>query len=182
MSFLISLANGIDRVNNRIGQALSWLVLFTVLAAAAVAILRYAFSVGWVWMQDSYVWANAALIMLGAAYTLLHGKHVRVDFFYASRGPKFRAAIDLFGTLFLLVPSVVAIFWYSFPYVQHSWERLESTQDVGGLPWVYGLKSIILIFCIPLLAQGLSLAIRSYLVLAGVTAESDIENGNTDND
>lgn len=182
MHFLISLADGIDRVNNRIGWALSWLVLFTVLAAAAVAILRYTFSIGWVWMQDAYVWANATLIMLGAAYTLLNEKHVRVDFFYASRGQRFRAAVNFFGTLFLLIPSVIAIFWYSFPYVLNSWRRLEATPDVGGLPWVYLLKSVILLFCIPLFAQGISLAIRSWLLLTGVTTESTDTDGEASDD
>ncbi|MGB3388524.1 MAG: TRAP transporter small permease subunit [Pseudaminobacter sp.] len=176
MSFLISLADRIDWLNERIGRALSWLVLFTVVTAAAVSILRYVFSIGWVWMQDAYVWANATLIMMGCAYTLLHDKHVRVDFIYASRSSRFRAGVNFFGTLFLLIPTTITIFWYSYPYVGKSWARLESTPDVGGLPFVYLLKTVIVLFCIPLLAQGISLLIRSYLQLVGLT-EEDAQHG-----
>src|SRR5687768_11912849 len=153
MLSLQSLADGIDRVNERLGHALSWLVLFTVAAAAAVAVLRYAFSFGWVWMQDAYVWANAVLFMMGAAYTLLLDKHVRVDFFYGSRGPRFKAAVDLFGAVVLLLPTIVVIFAYSFPYVLVSWLRREASLDVGGMPGVFLLKTVLLAFCVPLFFQ-----------------------------
>lgn len=173
MQLLLALADRIDRVIDQLGHILCWLVGFTVVVCAAVAFLRYSFGLGWVWMQDSYVWANAAAFMLGAAPTLLHDKHVRVDFIYGARGRVFRSVVDIFGAFFLLMPSLVAIFILSTPYVMDSWERLEGTLDVGGMPGVFVLKSIILFFCVPLAAQGISQAIRAYIRLVAPDLDKD---------
>lgn len=173
MHLLLAIADRIDRVIDQLGHVLCWLVGFTVVVCAAVAALRYSLGLGWVWMQDVYVWANAAVFMLGAAPTLLHGKHVRVDFIYGARGRVFRSVVDIFGSVFLLMPTVVAIAVLSTPYVRDSWQRLEGTPDVGGMPGVFVLKSIMLVFCIPLAAQGISLAIRSYIRLIAPDLDKD---------
>lgn len=173
MHNLRAIADRIDAVMDRLGHMLSWLVGFTVVVCAAVAILRYTLGLGWVWMQDAYLWANAALFMLGAAPTLLHNKHVRVDFIYGAQSERYRAIVDLLGSIFLLMPSVVAIFVLSIPYVRDSWQRMEGTLDVGGMPGVFLIKSVLLLFCLALAAQGVSLAIRSFLRLAAPDQTQD---------
>ncbi len=160
---LSTIADRIDRANELFGRGLSWLVGFTVVTCAAVALLRYALGLGWVWMQDAYVWANAVMFMLAAAPTLLHGRHVRVDFFYNNRRPRTRAVINFTGVLFLLFPTIITIFVLCYPYVWDSFSRLEGTLDVGGMPGVFLLKAVLLLFCIPLAAQSMSLAIRSLI-------------------
>lgn len=165
MRWLEALADRIDRLNDALGHAISWLTLILVVSTASVAVLRYAFSTGWVWMQDAYLWIFGTMILMGAAYTLLHDKHVRVDFFYNAQSPRIRAAINLFGTVFFLLPTIVALAWVSFPYVRNSWLRLEGSLEAGGLPGVFLLKSVLLLFCVPLAAQAVSLAIRNVSVL-----------------
>ena len=64
-------------------------------------VLRYVFSLGWVWMQESYVWLHGLVFMLGAGYSLLHNGHVRVDIFYRPAGPRAKAWVDLLGSLLL---------------------------------------------------------------------------------
>jgi len=173
MHRLLRIADRIDYVIGQLGHILCWLVGFTVIVCTAVAALRYSLGLGWVWMQDAYVWANAAVFMLGAAPTLLHDKHVRVDFIYGARGRVYRSIIDIFGSIFLLMPSLIAIFVLSTPYVRDSWQRLEGTLDVGGMPGVFVLKSLMLAFCIPLAAQGISMAIRSYIRLVAPDLDKD---------
>jgi TRAP-type mannitol/chloroaromatic compound transport system permease small subunit len=170
MRWLEKLADSIDGANDWIGRQLAWLTLLLVLVTAAVAVLRYAFSVGWVWMQDSYLWVFGAMYMLGAGYTLLHDQHVRVDFVYVKRSARFRALVDLLGTLFFLIPTVLTIAVLSLPFVARSWERLEGSMEAGGLPGVYLLKSVLILSCIPLAAQALSIAARCVLALAGHAA------------
>lgn len=161
-------------MNEAFGRFLSWSMLLLVLLTLLVALLRYGFAVGWVWMQDGYLWLFGASFMLGAGYTLLHDAHVRVDFIYVARGPRYRAVIDLAGSLLFLLPMTAAIFWLSFPYAYDSWARLEGALDAGGLQPVYLIKSVLLVSCIPLGAQGIALAIRSYLTLtAGPAASSE---------
>ena len=175
------LAIGIDNANEWFGRAVSWLTLLLVLITVLVALLRYLFAIGWVWMQDAYLWVNGAMFMLGAGYTLLHEKHVRVDFFYTNMQSRWRAGVDLFGVFVFLLPTLGVIFWLSYPYVRGSWQRLEGSLDAGGLPALFLLKTVLLVFCIPLAAQAVSLAIKSLLIILDHPAArlfvSDSQNG-----
>lgn len=165
MTVLARFADSVDWLNERIGRTVSWLVLVMALVTFSVAILRYVFSIGFVWMQESYVWLHAIVFMSGAAYTLLHDAHVRVDVIYRPFGERYKAWVDLLGGLLLLLPVIIAAGWVSFPYVLSSWDRLETSREAGGLPALFLLKSFLLIFCATVGLQGLSLAARSLIVL-----------------
>jgi TRAP-type mannitol/chloroaromatic compound transport system permease small subunit len=164
---LVAFVNAVDRLNDRIGRGVAWLTLLMVLITFAVAILRYVYSIGWVWLQESYVWLHGIVFMVGAAYALLHNAHVRVDIFYRPNSVRYKAIVDLFGSLLLLLPLVVVVVTVSYGYVLDSWERWEVSRETGGLPGLFLLKSVILVFCLLTVLQGLSLAARSFLVLTG---------------
>jgi len=164
---LVAFVNLVDRLNERIGRGIAWLTLLMVLITFAVAILRYVYAIGWVWLQESYVWLHGIVFMVGAGYTLLHNGHVRVDIFYRPNSARYKAVIDLFGSLLLLLPLVVVVVFVSYGYVLDSWLRLEQSREAGGLPALFLLKSVIMVFCLLIGLQGLSLAARSFLVLAG---------------
>jgi len=157
----------IDRANESIGRGVAWLTLLMVLVTFVVVVLRYVFSFGWVWLQESYVWMHGVVFMVGAGYTLLHNGHVRVDIFYRPAGTRYKALVDLVGAFVLLLPMVVLVFSFGFDYVVSSWAMLEESREAGGLPGLFLLKSIILVFCVLTALQGLSLAARSALVLGG---------------
>lgn len=167
MKGLATFVNLVDSLNERIGRAVSWMTLLMVVITFVVVVLRYVYSIGWVWLQESYVWLHGLVFMLGAGYTLLHNGHVRVDIFYRPNTVRYKAWIDLCGALLLLLPLVVVVFLVSFDYVASSWARLEESREAGGLPGLFLLKSVILAFCALIGLQGLSLAGRSLLVLTG---------------
>jgi TRAP-type mannitol/chloroaromatic compound transport system permease small subunit len=167
VSGLVAFVNLIDRLNERIGQGIAWLTLLMVLITFAVVILRYVYAIGWVWLQESYVWLHGVVFMVGAGYTLLHNGHVRVDIFYRPNSVRYKAIIDFFGSLILLLPLVLVIIFVSYDYVLDSWMRLEESREAGGLPALFLLKSVILVFCVLIGLQGLSLMARSFLVLIG---------------
>ena len=121
----------------------------------------------WVWLQESYVWLHGIVFMVGAGYTLLHNGHVRVDIIYRTAGVRYKSVIDLLGSLILLLPMVTVVFLVSFDYVTASWLKLEESREAGGLPGLFLLKTVILAFCLLLGLQGLALAGRSVLALAG---------------
>src|SRR5262245_26812852 len=104
MPVMLALADRIDRVTSAIGRAAAWCALTMVAAQFAVVVLRYAFGIGSVWLQESIVYAHAALILLAAAWTLYAGGHVRVDVFYAEASPRTKALVDFAGALLLLLP------------------------------------------------------------------------------
>ncbi|MCZ6584533.1 MAG: TRAP transporter small permease subunit, partial [Gammaproteobacteria bacterium] len=64
------------------GTVIAWLTIMMVLVTFVIVVLRYAFDLGWISMQESVTWMHAAVFMLGAAYTLKRDEHVRVDIFY----------------------------------------------------------------------------------------------------
>jgi len=157
----------VDRLNDVIGRGIAWLTLVMVLSTFLVVVLRYVFAIGWVWLQESYVWMHGVVFMVGAAYTLLHNGHVRVDIFYRPASLRYKATIDILGALFLLLPMVVLVFLVGYGYVVSSWSMLEESREAGGLPGLFLLKSVILVFCVLTAIQGLSLAVRSLLILLG---------------
>jgi TRAP-type mannitol/chloroaromatic compound transport system permease small subunit len=167
MDLLAALVQRIDRLNEAVGRAVAWLSLAMVLTASVVVVGRYGFSWGRVWLQESYVWLHGVVFMVGAGYTLLHNGHVRVDIFYRPNSARYKAIIDFFGSLVLLLPLVLVIIFVSYGYVLDSWMRLEESREAGGLPALFLLKSVILVFCVLIGLQGLSLMARSFLVLIG---------------
>ncbi|MBW9258575.1 MAG: TRAP transporter small permease subunit [Candidatus Thiodiazotropha sp. (ex. Lucinisca nassula)] len=170
------IACGFDQINERLGQAISWLSLLMVLVTVAVVVLRYVFQLGWIWLQESVTFMHAALFLVGAAYTLKHEGHVRVDIIYRKFSERGRAWVDLVGTLTLLLPVCLFIFFISWDYVAKSWALFEGSREVGGLDGVFLLKSLILVMAVLLVLQGISLAVRSLSQLLGqgeVSAEGD---------
>ena len=156
-----------DGLNDRVGKAVAWLMIPMVLITFSVAVLRYAFSIGWVWMQESYVWLHGIVFMLGAGYTLLHGGHVRVDIFYRPASHRYRAWVDLAGSICFLLPVMAIVAYFSWNYVADSWMRLEASREAGGLEGLFLYKSVIIVFCVLLGVQALSVAARSVLSITG---------------
>lgn len=167
MEMLRGFVAAVDAVNEAVGRFLSWLTLGTVLVCFAVVVLRYGFGTGYIWMQELYVWQHALVFMLGAGYTLLHNGHVRVDVFYGRAGGRRRAWIDITGTLVLLLPWLVVLAWESTPFIGQSWAIREASQQTGGLPGYFLLKSAVWVFCLLVGLQGLALVARRALYLAG---------------
>jgi len=159
------ICNNIDALNERVGRLAAWLVLVMVFITFLVVVLRYGFNFGRISLQESTTYLHAFVFMLAGAYTLKHNEHVRVDIFYQDMFTQNKAKVDLFGTLFLLLPFAGFIFWVSFDYVLNSWKLLEGSREAGGLPFVYILKTLIPLMAIFLFLQAISLAGRAWLKL-----------------
>ena len=155
----------VDALNDWVGRMVSWVCIAMVLTTLAVVVMRYVFNYGQVFIQESYVWMHGIVFMVGAGYALLHDAHVRVDVIYRPASIRYKAWVDLFGVMLLLLPILVILAQVATPYVWDSWDRLEVSREAGGLPGLFLLKSVILVFCVLVLLQGLSLAARSYLIL-----------------
>ena len=112
--------------------------------------------------------------LLRAGYTLLHNGHVRVDIFYRPASRRYKAWIDILGSLLLLLPMVTLVFLISTDYVANSWSRLEESREAGGLPGLFLLKTVIPAFCLLLGLQGLALIGRSLHPLLTTAGFSDV--------
>ena len=176
MSLLAALSRRIDAVNEVVGKAVSWLAIVMVLVEFAVVVMRYIFGLGSIMMQESVVYMYAVIFMAGAGYTLLRDGHVRIDILYRGANRRRKALVNLVGVVIFLIPVSLLIWIKSFPYVASSWRVLEGSRETSGIPAVFLLKSFILVFAALLLLQGVSLAIRSLLILGG-DAESEAPSG-----
>ncbi len=175
MSAFIKLSHicidSIHAINEWVGKIISWLTLFMVLCTFVIVLLRYVFDIGWVAMQESVTYMHAIVFMLGAAYTLKHNAHVRVDILYQRCSRRTQAWIDCLGTLLLLLPVSIFIIYASWEYVSDSWAIEESSRNSGGLPGVYLLKSSMVIMAVLLMLQSIAMFLQNLLLALGLTEE-----------
>ncbi|MDX1604677.1 MAG: TRAP transporter small permease subunit [Candidatus Competibacterales bacterium] len=168
---MASLIRRLEAVNAVLGRTVAWLALAMVLLQFAIVILRYVFSVGFIALQESVWYLHGLLFMLGAGYTLLRDEHVRIDVIYREASIRYRAWVDLLGVLLLLLPVCGAILWLSWNYVLNAWRTLEGSTELSGLPLIFLLKTVVLVFAVLLSLQGLALALRALRVLTGAGPE-----------
>lgn len=159
MEPLLALSRTIDAMNERIGRMMYWLVLATVLISAANATTRKLFN----YSSNSFLeiqWYLFSMIFLFCAgYTLKHNEHVRIDIITSRFSAKVRAAIDIFGTLFFLLPMAILILWLSWPLFVDAYTRNEVSSNAGGLI-IWPARLMVPAGFLLLIAQGVSELIK----------------------
>lgn len=167
MQPLLALSNAIDRMNEFIGKAVSWLILAAVLVSAGNAIVRKAFNMSSnSWLELQW-YLFGAVFMLAAAYTLKQGEHIRIDIFYGTRSKKTQDRIELFGHLFFLLPFCLLMVWLLIPYTWHAIKSGEVSANAGGLI-LWPSKAIILAGFVLLTLQAISEIIKRIAIMNGI--------------
>lgn len=157
----------IDALSETIADAVRWLALALVLITVTVVIQRYVFGNSSTKLQESVIYFHSLLFLLCAASTLLHGGHVRVDIVYTRLGEAGKAWTDLLGYYLALLPMSVLILMTSRSYVGGAWRILERSRESDGLPLVFLLKTAVPVFAVMMILQGLAMAARAALTVAG---------------
>jgi TRAP-type mannitol/chloroaromatic compound transport system permease small subunit len=157
-------SEGLNRV---VGAVVSWMTLGTVLVCFATVYTRYALNTNFTWLQDLYVWQHAAVIALGAGYTLVIGGFVRVDILYSKWSPRRRAWADMIQTILFLFPFTLLCGWAFWTMLSNSWRADEASPNPGGLPNFWILKAMLMCFVGLILLQGAAIIARSILVFRG---------------
>lgn len=167
MNFINKLCKFIDRINEWVGRGVAWVALILVLVVFTDVVMRYVFSISFVFVQELHWHLFSFIFLIGAGYTLLHDGHVRVDIFYQRLSRKGRAWINLIGVLVFLIPGCLLVIITSWKFVMNSFNILEGSPDPGGIPYRFILKSTIPVGFALLLLQGISLGLHSFLQLVG---------------
>lgn len=154
-----------DRITEVIGRAASACSVLMVLVTFYIVVARYVFNTGAIAIQESVIYLNALLFLLTCAFTLKHDGHVRVDIFYGPASQRSKAWVNLLGGIFLLLPVTVFILWVSWDYVAAAWRIRETSPEAGGIPYVYLLKSLIVVMAVMVILQGLAEILRNFLFL-----------------
>lgn len=165
MPVLHAIVRYIDTFTDYSGRVLAWLGLAMAALTALIVFLRYGFNYGSIAAQEAVIYMHACLFMLGAAYTLKVGGHVRVDIFYQNFGPRGQAWVNALGGIIFLLPFCAFILGVSWQYVAGSWAIMESSPEPGGIPAVFLLKTLIPLMAVNLFCQGLAEVLRNALVL-----------------
>ncbi len=167
MKMLRAIVRTIDIINERLGKAASWLILFLMAITVYDVLMRYVFRTGTVALMEAEIYLYMLNFMLAAGWTLLADGHVRVDLVYAGLGPKKKAWIDLFGSLVFCIPFCVLVIWAAWPFVLDSWRLKECSPDPGGLPCTYLMKTALPVTFVLVGLQAISQVTKNLFVLVG---------------
>ncbi len=170
MTLLLKLSQLIDWLNERVGKGAFWLVLLMTVISAGNATVRFIFNYSSNGLLEIQWYLFAAVFILCSPYTLQKNEHVRIDVVSGKLSPRGQAVIDIIGTLFFLLPMVIAVLWLSLPLVADSIKINEMSANAGGL--IRWPVKILLPIGFTLLAlQGISELIKRVAFLAGLIAD-----------
>ena len=160
-----NISEALDTFSELTGRICSWFVAIMVLVTCLVVVMRYGLDMGSVLLQDVVLYLHAGLFLLGSAFALKRGAHVRVDIFYRSFSDLKKAWIDLLGNIIFLQPVCWVILLYSWGYVEESWKIMEVSPEPDGLPFVYLQRSLLVALAFSLGLQSLSEIFKSLITI-----------------
>jgi TRAP-type mannitol/chloroaromatic compound transport system permease small subunit len=167
MNALLALARLIDVLNERIGKIVTWLVLVAVLVSAANAIVRKAFDMSSNAFLEVQWYLFSAVFLLCSAWTLLRNEHIRIDVVAGRLTKRTQTWIDVFGTLFFLLPMTLLILYESVPWAWRALESGEISGSAGGLI-LWPAKILVPIGFTLLVLQGISELVKRIAFLRGL--------------
>jgi TRAP-type mannitol/chloroaromatic compound transport system permease small subunit len=167
LKILLALSRLIDALNEFVGRATYWLILAAVLISAGNAVIRYTFNMSSnAWLEIQW-YLFSAVFLFCAGYTLLHNQHIRIDVIAGRLSKRAQAWIDIFGTLFFLLPMAITVMWLSWPIFVDAYQRHEVSTNAGGLI-VWPARLMLPIGFFLLILQGCSELIKRLAFLRGL--------------
>ena len=148
MNSLLALSRGIDRMNEIIGKAVGWLILAAILVSATNAIIRKAFNTSSnAWLELQW-YLFGAVFMLGAAYALSKGAHVRTDMLWENFSDRTKGMIDAGGYILFFLPTMIVLFWISIDDFFYSMSINERSNTTSWQPILWPLRGVIPLACL----------------------------------
>jgi TRAP-type mannitol/chloroaromatic compound transport system permease small subunit len=182
MKFLKLVCHWIDTLNEWVGRGVAWTTFLVVLVVFVDVVMRYAFKTSFVFTQELEWHLFAFIFLMGAGYTLMKDGHVRVDIIYQRMTPKAQAWVNLLGVLFFLLPGCYMIIATSLNFVASSWAVMEGSPDPGGIPYRFIIKAAIPAGFVLITLQGISLGLRSLLVILDKDIEKESKTAHLERD
>ena len=152
----------IDKFSRRIGSVVCWILMPLIFAMTYEVLARKLFLAPTIWAYDISRFLYGALFMLGAGYALSRGVHIRADFLYRNFKIKNQGLIDFWLYLLFYFPGLIIFFYMTFGFVVESIQRGERGMDTTWMPYMWPIKTCLLIGIIFLLIQGFSELLKSY--------------------
>lgn len=143
------------------GKIFKWLVIPMAGALFYEVIARYFFHAPTIWAYDVTYMLYGSHFMLGAAYALYTGGHIRTDIFYGKWSPRKQGLIDAILYLLLFFPGMILFFRSGLYEAILSVSLLEKSDATPWRPPMYPFKCVIPLAALLLLIQGLSEFLKS---------------------
>jgi TRAP-type mannitol/chloroaromatic compound transport system permease small subunit len=159
---LIKTVRAIDKFTDTTGVWVAWLNVPLVLAVAYEVIARYAFHAPTIWSFDVTYMLYGTIFMLGAAYALLKGAHIRTDFFYEKWSDRTRGMVDSISYIVFFFPSIIMLLAASGTEAWYAYTINETSEQTPWRPILWPFKAVVPLTCVLLLLQGVSELIKSF--------------------
>lgn len=169
---LVATIRAIDKFTDVTGTVISWLSIVLIVAVAYEVVARYVFNAPTIWAFDVTFMAYGALFMLGAAYALHKGAHIRTDFFWDTFSIRTKGIIDSISYIVFFFPSLTLLLILSWNETLYSISINELSEQTPWRPILWPFKSVVPITCLLLIVQGASELLKSlYMARMGIELE-----------
>ena len=152
----------IDLFSKWVGNIVCWITIPLILGMVYEVFARKLFLAPTIWAYDMSRFLYGALFMLGAGYALSKGVHIRADFIYRNFKTKTQGKIDFWLYLLFYFPGLIVFLYMTIGFVQESIMRGERGMDTTWMPYMWPIKTCLLIGIVFLLIQGVSELLKSY--------------------
>jgi len=155
-------ASAIDAFTRFVGRAIAWLILPMVLSLVWEVVARYFFNAPTVWAYDMTFMLYGTFFMVGSAWTLQKGGHIRTDVYYGRWSPRTQARVDLVCYVVFFFPAMAVMGWLGVEYFWKSFGQNERIVTSPWLPIVWPFKFMIPATAVLLVLQGVAECIRAW--------------------
>jgi len=156
------LADAIDALTRFFGKAIAWLILPMVMSLVWEVVARYFFDAPTIWAYDMTFMLYGTFFMVGSAWTLQRGGHIRTDVYYMKWSKRTQARVDLACYLILFFPAMVVFGWLCWEYFWKSYQQNESIVTSPWMPIVWPFKFTMPLTAVLLVLQGVAECIRCW--------------------
>jgi TRAP-type mannitol/chloroaromatic compound transport system permease small subunit len=169
---LVRLVQKIDRFTDTTGTWIAWLNVPLVLVVCYEVTMRYVFDAPTTWVFDITYMLYATIFMLGSAYALHKGAHIRTDFFFEKWSIRTKGTIDSVAYIVFFFPSLIVFFVVTYNQAVYAFQIQEMSDQTPWRPLLWPFKSVVPLTCLLLLIQGVSELIKSfYAARTGIELE-----------
>ena len=152
---------GIDRFTEYTAYVFCLLNIPLIGANTWEVISRYGFGEPTEWALDTTTQSFGAMFMLGAAYALSKGAHVRTDMLWEGFSDRTKGLIDTVGYILFFLPTMAVLFWISVDDFFYSMSINERSNTTSWQPILWPLRGVIPLACLLLFIQGISELMKS---------------------
>jgi TRAP-type mannitol/chloroaromatic compound transport system permease small subunit len=152
----------IDRFTDVTGKLIALTMLFLMVTISYEVVMRYGFNAPTVWVYESSFMANGSAFMLGAAYALLKGAHVRTDIYWENYSERKKGVVDLISYLLFFYPAMITFMLISIDDALHSYDTGERSQESVWRAIMWPFRATIPLAALLLMIQGVSEVLKCW--------------------